>query len=312
MTNARNWVIVSYRDFGYSFRSVHQARNICSAASPPSGRAALAGQAAMCCSRGGSLCGSTRRPCPQAHRSSARGGGRTGRGSSLARWPAWAARAVAARWRDWPGPARAVAARWRDWPACRIFPSMLAYSTALLTSETATRVGIAPQASCTSALEPALAQLAARDQCMAALRATYVDQLQGACCTRSACWRSRARTTRPRSPPGCPPARRTTIRYGALALPGTASSLFQRRGATGGDGAPRRPVRRSHRGPGACRRPTGRTLAGSAPGRLRARRAAGRRADRRAHAAGAGELRKPCVVELSASVHRPGHRPARG
>ena len=178
----RALVIVSYRDFGYSFRSVHQARNICSAASPPSGRAALAGSGDVSGSRGGSRCGSTRRPCPQAHRSSARGGGRTGRGSSLARLAAG-----------------------------RIFPSTLAYSTALLTSETATRVGIAPQASCTSASSrhsrswpPATsAWLPSEPLTWTSCRA---------CCTRSACWRSRARTTRPRSPPGCPPARRRPSR----------------------------------------------------------------------------------------------------
>jgi hypothetical protein len=137
--------------------------------------------------------------------------------ADLARKPTAAQLAAAA--------AQAVAARWRDWPAGRIFPSTLAYSTALLTSETATRVGIAPQASCTSALEPALAQLAARDLCMAALRATYVDQLQGVLYTIGVlAFPSTHYATAFAA--GLPASAATTIPLGALALRGTASSLF--------------------------------------------------------------------------------------
>jgi len=90
---------------------------------------------------------------------------------NLVRKPTTAQREAAA--------AAAMADRWRSWPAGRIFPATLSYSTTLLTTETASRVGIAPQTSCTNAIDPALARLVARDHCRAILRATYVDQLQG-------------------------------------------------------------------------------------------------------------------------------------
>jgi hypothetical protein len=75
--------------------------------------------------------------------------------------------------------AAAVAGRWQSWPAGRIFPADLGYSTSLLTQETARRVGVAPGTACASAVDPGLDRLAAREGCRAALRATYVDQLQG-------------------------------------------------------------------------------------------------------------------------------------
>ena len=87
------------------------------------------------------------------------------------RGPTAAQRATAA--------ATAVADRWRTWPAGRIFPASISYSTTLLTTETASRVAIAPQTSCASAIEPTADRLAARDRCRAGLRATYVDQLGG-------------------------------------------------------------------------------------------------------------------------------------
>lgn len=73
----------------------------------------------------------------------------------------------------------AVAARWRDWPAGRIFPSSLAYTTNLLTQERANRAGIAPGHSCAAALTGAVQGQARRDGCLALLRATYTDQLDG-------------------------------------------------------------------------------------------------------------------------------------
>lgn len=91
--------------------------------------------------------------------------------ADLVRKPTAAQRAVAA--------AKAVADRWRDWPAGRIFPATLSYSTSLLSTETASRVGVASQASCVGAIATGLAPLAASDHCRAAVRATYVDQLQG-------------------------------------------------------------------------------------------------------------------------------------
>jgi hypothetical protein len=94
-----------------------------------------------------------------------------GAATDATRAPTAAQRAAAA--------ATAVADRWRTWPAGRIFPASLGYSTNLLTTETASRVGIAPQTSCASAVDPRAARIAGRDRCQAGLRATYLDQLGG-------------------------------------------------------------------------------------------------------------------------------------
>jgi hypothetical protein len=75
--------------------------------------------------------------------------------------------------------ATAVADRWRSWQAGRIFPATLRYSTSLLTTEEATRVGISPETRCTAAVDASVSRLAASDHCQAGLRATYLDQLQG-------------------------------------------------------------------------------------------------------------------------------------
>lgn len=91
--------------------------------------------------------------------------------ADLTRKPTTAQRQAAA--------AEAVADRWRDLPAGQIFPATLTYSTSLLTTETASRVGVASESTCGSAIEPALAGLAATDHCRAGLRATYVDELDG-------------------------------------------------------------------------------------------------------------------------------------
>ncbi|HEY9240704.1 MAG TPA: hypothetical protein VIP48_01890, partial [Streptosporangiaceae bacterium] len=53
--------------------------------------------------------------------------------------------------------ATAVARRWRTWPAGRIFPATLGYTTTLLNTGTARRVGISPDDQCAAALDPALA-----------------------------------------------------------------------------------------------------------------------------------------------------------
>jgi hypothetical protein len=75
--------------------------------------------------------------------------------------------------------AQAMSDRWRSWPAGRIFPSELGYSTNLLTQETARRLGISPSVTCAAGIDASLGRLARRDGCRAALRATYVDELQG-------------------------------------------------------------------------------------------------------------------------------------
>jgi hypothetical protein len=119
----------------------------------------------------------------------------------------------------------AVAARWSSWPAGRIFPSALGYSTSLLTTETASRVAIGPQSGCTSAIDPVLARLAARDQCRAALRATYLDQLQGVLYTVGVLAFPSARYAAAFTA-GLPALGAATVPLRALALPGTASSRF--------------------------------------------------------------------------------------
>lgn len=73
----------------------------------------------------------------------------------------------------------AVADRWRTWPAGRIFPASLGYRTQLPTTETATRAGITAADSCQSSLSAAAAAAASQAGCVAALRASYVDQPQG-------------------------------------------------------------------------------------------------------------------------------------
>lgn len=75
--------------------------------------------------------------------------------------------------------AEAVADRWRAWPAGRIFPATLRYRTTLRSTERAGRAGISPGQACGPALDTALAALARRDRCRAALRASYADELQG-------------------------------------------------------------------------------------------------------------------------------------
>ncbi len=72
--------------------------------------------------------------------------------------------------------------RWRTWPAGRVFPARIPYQipAASLDSGTvvrldARRVGIARQASCQAATDPAAWRVLARHGCQAVLRATYQD-----------------------------------------------------------------------------------------------------------------------------------------
>jgi len=152
--------------------------------------------------------------------------------ADLVRKPTAAQRAAAA--------ARAVADRWRSWPAGRIFPPTLGYSTSLLTTETARRVGIATQDSCTSSIDTALARLAARSHCKAAVRATYLDQLQGVVYTIGVLAFPNARDAGAFAA-GLPSGSAGPISLRALALPNTASSQFSspaRQAATIGRGGP--------------------------------------------------------------------------
>ena len=71
--------------------------------------------------------------------------------------------------------------RWRDLPAGTIFPASVSYAPPAALDDDpsltlpARRVGMAKQASCVSAADPAVASVLDRNGCSAMLRATYVD-----------------------------------------------------------------------------------------------------------------------------------------
>jgi hypothetical protein len=121
--------------------------------------------------------------------------------------------------------AAAAAIRWRTWPAGRIFPAALSYSTSLLTTETASRIGISPGTRCTGAVDPSVARQAVRDQCAAGLRATYLDQLEGIVSTVGVLAFPDARLARAFLA-ALKPAAAGIFPLRALAVPGTASALF--------------------------------------------------------------------------------------
>ena len=75
---------------------------------------------------------------------------------------------------------REVARRWQAWPAGKIFPETLPYSMDIGGRERARRVGIDPNGSaCAAAVESDLVGTLRGYGCRGALRATYLDQLQG-------------------------------------------------------------------------------------------------------------------------------------
>jgi hypothetical protein len=121
--------------------------------------------------------------------------------------------------------AQAMADRWRSWPAGRIFPSRLGYSTSLLTQETARRLGISPSATCAAAIDVALDRLARRESCRAAVRATYVDELQGTVYTVGVLAFGSARGAAAFAH-GLPAGQAGVTTLGAEAFPGTASATF--------------------------------------------------------------------------------------
>jgi hypothetical protein len=75
---------------------------------------------------------------------------------------------------------REVARRWEAWPAGKIFPATLTYTLDIGGAEKARRVGIDPGGSdCATAVDSRVAGTLRGYGCRAALRATYLDQLQG-------------------------------------------------------------------------------------------------------------------------------------
>jgi hypothetical protein len=73
----------------------------------------------------------------------------------------------------------AVAQRWERLPLGQIFPLHIPYSTAQDTNETAARLGVGAGDSCAAALDGTLQKAAGGFGCVAALRASYADELGG-------------------------------------------------------------------------------------------------------------------------------------
>jgi len=119
----------------------------------------------------------------------------------------------------------AQAQRWERLPAGRIFPARIAYSSDLLTSETATRLGIGPAVSCGQALDVTVQAAARAAGCVAVLRAGYADELGGTVYTVGVVAFADAAAAHQFAaavPQGKYPA--TGLR--ALTLPGTTAALF--------------------------------------------------------------------------------------
>lgn len=136
--------------------------------------------------------------------------------------------------------AAAVSGRWRSWPAGKIFPAGLGYGTDLLTSETASRIGISAEDGCGAAVEASFGRLAVRDRCLAGLRATYLDQLDGIVYTIGVLAFPDARHAAAFAA-GLSAGGAHLIALRALALPGTASARFSdaaRQAATARDEGP--------------------------------------------------------------------------
>lgn len=71
----------------------------------------------------------------------------------------------------WPSSAPTVSERWHAWPVARVFPDSVPGSSPSGARVTYVLAGVAPEAPCRRAFQPA----AVRSSCRTALRATYVD-----------------------------------------------------------------------------------------------------------------------------------------
>jgi hypothetical protein len=69
-----------------------------------------------------------------------------------------------------------IATRWQRLPAGKLFPAVIRYVTSGNRRSSALRVGIAPSASCTAALDPVAAAIFRQHGCRTVLRATYADR----------------------------------------------------------------------------------------------------------------------------------------
>jgi hypothetical protein len=119
-----------------------------------------------------------------------------------------------------------IAQRWERLKLGKIFPAFVDYTSDQQTRETATQLGIGADASCDKkALEDTLVSVAQRLGCVAAMRASYDDELGGAVFTVGVVVfpdSGAAREFAAQVPRGEYPA--TGLQ--ALALPGTAAAPF--------------------------------------------------------------------------------------
>ncbi|MFI6300200.1 hypothetical protein ACIBEJ_52020 [Nonomuraea sp. NPDC050790] len=76
----------------------------------------------------------------------------------------------------WGSAEPAVSERWHAWPVTRVFPAALAGASPSGARVTYLLAGVAPEAPCRVALQPAAAAMLPR--CLTALRATYTDSTQ--------------------------------------------------------------------------------------------------------------------------------------
>jgi hypothetical protein len=74
----------------------------------------------------------------------------------------------------WPSPEPPVPERWHAWPVAKVFPGTVPGLSPSGARVTYVLAGIAPEASCEAAFQPA----AVRPGCRTALRATYADSTQ--------------------------------------------------------------------------------------------------------------------------------------
>ncbi|MBB2913540.1 hypothetical protein FHS43_004844 [Streptosporangium becharense] len=122
-----------------------------------------------------------------------------------------------------------VARRWRAWPAGKIFPETVRYAAEQGGEERARRVGISRETRCDRAVDAGLRKALRRSGCLAVLRATYLDALQGIVVTVGVAAFAdetgavAARTALPRTGRPSPGLK-------ALAFPGTVSERFSAAG----------------------------------------------------------------------------------
>ncbi|GII57018.1 hypothetical protein Pth03_54070 [Planotetraspora thailandica] len=69
-----------------------------------------------------------------------------------------------------------IARRWQAWPVGMVFPEELPYNGLGRAQQYARRVGVAPETTCTTAVDSPVASVLGEQGCRTMLRATYVDQ----------------------------------------------------------------------------------------------------------------------------------------